>query len=194
MRWLEPEITTPVSVEPVSLDEAKAQVHVDLDVTDHDDILTIYISAARSYLEQITGLRLAPQDVVLKAWGLECSTFSIPQAPVNAITSIEYIDDAGATQTVSPSVYETHLGAKSSWIALAHNQSWPAHRCGLGYVTFTLDCGYTAIPEPLKQAMLLIIGDWFANRETVVVGSVSFSIPLAAAVDALTANFRRSYI
>ena len=46
-----------------------------------------------------------------------------------------------------------------------------------------------AVPAAIKQAMLLLIGHWFANREAVNVGNIVTAMPLA--VEALIAPYRR---
>lgn len=192
MRWLDPEVTVAATVEPLTLEEAKA--HLRVEDTDSDTLITALISAARGYVEQVTGLRLAPQTLTLRAWGLEDCTFRLPAAPISEISEITYLDQAGATQTLDPSLYVTDLFGIHPAISRAYNKQWPAHLVQMGSTAFTVACGYAdgECPTPLKQAMLLCIGDWFANRETSIEGR--FVAIEMVAVDALLANFRRSYV
>lgn len=192
MRWLDPEITVAATVEPLTLDEAKA--HLRVEDTDSDALITALISAARGYVEQVCGLRLAAQTLKLRAWGLDDCTFRLPAAPIQSITSITYLDPAGSTQTLDPTTYVSDLNGIHPTISRAYNKTWPAHLVQMGSVTFTVVCGYAdgACPTPIKQAMLLCIGDWFANRETSIEGR--FVAIEMVAVDALLANFRRSYV
>jgi uncharacterized phiE125 gp8 family phage protein len=67
----------------------------------------------------------------------------------------------------------------------------------LGYpITIAATAGYAdgAVPEKLRHAMLLLIADWYAQRETFVVGDTANSAPMAAAVDALINDFRLSWL
>jgi uncharacterized phiE125 gp8 family phage protein len=51
-------------------------------------------------------------------------------------------------------------------------------------VTYVAGYGAAAsVPQKYKQAMLLLIGHWYENRETVIVGTISG--PIALAVDSL---------
>jgi len=36
------------------------------------------------------------------------------------------------------------------------------------------------VPEQARQAMLLMIGDWYSNRESVVVGTITSEVPNTA--------------
>lgn len=54
-------VTTPPSMEPVSLEEAKA--HLRVDHTVDDDLISTLIAAARSYLESITGQAFMTQQI-----------------------------------------------------------------------------------------------------------------------------------
>ncbi len=189
MRWLEPEITAPAAAYPVTLDEAKGQVGED--TNERDDLITNQIKAACQYVEGYTGLALYTRTVKLRAFDFDCRGFVLPAAPVTAVTSITYIDSAGAEQTLDPAVYDEALYGLSPTIALAYGQSWPSVRCGLSSVVFTVTAGYAAgeCPDPIKQAVLLIVGDWFENREQSVAGSIS-TIPMVA-VESLLTNYRR---
>ena len=58
-------------------------------------------------------------------------------------------------------------------------------------ITFTAGYGGTAaaVPAAIRQAMLLLIGQWYDNREAVTVGAAGSPMPMA--VDALLAPYRR---
>ena len=194
MRWLEPEVIAAATAEPVTVAEAQIQCRIEPTDGENTAILAGLIAAARGYVEQVTGLKLAAQTLKLRAWDLSEATFSLPIAPVSAISGITYMDANGVQQTLDPALYTGALYGLSPTISRAYDQNWPAHRCGLGYVTITVTAGYAsgACPEPIKQAILLTVGDWFANRETSTEGRFS-SIEMVA-VDALLANFRRAYV
>lgn len=195
MRWLEPEVVTPPSIEVLALAAARTQTRREADeVTEADADLQDFIDNAVGYVEQYTGTRLAPQTVKLRAWGLEACTFQLPIAPVSAVTSITYVDQDGSVQTLDPSLYVTALYGLSPTISRAYDKIWPAHRCGLGNIVITVQCGYPEgqVPKPINQALRLMIGDWDANRETTDPNRVT-AIEMVA-VDALLANFRRTYV
>lgn len=188
MHWLEPEVTVAPTFDPVALDLAKAAQTIE---TDQDNtLLTGYLQAAVAHVEGVTGLRLARQTVKLRTWGFEPVWFPLPIAPVAAVTEIHYLDTVGASQTLDPALYTTALHGLSPLIARAPGQKWPATRCAPGAVTITADVGYAAgeLPPVLRQAVLLLFGDFNVNRERSAPGIVSAIA--AVALDALLANWR----
>lgn len=161
MSWLPPVVTVEPVDEPVSLAEAKAQCHID--GTDFDTELNIYIKSARIFVEEYTGSKLESQTVVLR-----CSSFGdlcdLPVAPVSSVTSITYLDTAGAEQTLSTDVYEAVLIGLEPHIRLKINQSWPSVRCASDAVRVTAVAGYSTVPEPIRHAMMLLISAWNDSR------------------------------
>lgn len=161
MSWLPTVVSTPPLTEPVSLAEVKAQCRID--GTDSDTDLNLYISAARTFAEEYTGTKLVSQTVLMQ--GREfCDLWSLPAAPIISITSVKYLDSAGDEQTLATSVYELVNTGLKPHIRLKINQSWPSIRCASDAVRVTAVVGYSALPAPVKSAILLIISSWFDNR------------------------------
>lgn len=158
-------VTTPPSSEPVSLAEVKAQCAIDSE--DFDDQLTLLIQAAREMVEADTELRLMSQSLALRLDRFP-REIELPVAPVTAVSSITYFDGAGSSQTLSASVYRTDLYSQPARIALADSQSWPTIENRLNAVTVNVTAGYAsaaAVPAVAKQAILLLVADWWKNRE-----------------------------
>jgi uncharacterized phiE125 gp8 family phage protein len=57
-------------------------------------------------------------------------------------------------------------------------------------ITVRIVCGYSAVPEPLRLAMLLLIGHWWTNRDAVTTNSLA-ELPLG--VDSLMGPYRVFY-
>ena len=186
--WFPAVVTTAPVAEPLTLASAKLQIVVE--DTPDDALISDYISAARAHVESATGLRLYTQTLAMRcdAWA---DLTRLPVAPIQSLTSVTYVDTAGATQTLSALVYETRLYGLEPGLALIDGQSWPDTRKG-SLITVTVIAGYgdqTAQPPAVIQAMRLLIGDFYAFRETAATGAMA-SIPTAAAVEALLANER----
>lgn len=190
MSWLPHVVTAQPATEPVSAAEAKAQAHIEADDTDFDTELNGYIAAARDHVEAYTGTKLVTQTVSLRcsSW---CDLERLPVAPLQSVTSVTYLDSDGVEQTLAASVYESVLVGLVPQIRLKPNQSWPAIRAVSDAIRVVAVAGYGAasdVPKAVTQAMLLLIGDWFAAREDSIVGSIVNSMPNASA--ALLSNHR----
>jgi uncharacterized phiE125 gp8 family phage protein len=194
MRWLEPEITAAATSQPVSLDEAKA--HLRVDSADEDALIEALVEAAQAHVEQYTGLYLAEQTVKLRAWGFDLGASRLPAGPVSEVTSITYTDIDGTVQTLSPDLYVAILYGLSPMISPAWGQCWPAHRCFPGSVVVTVTAGFAddECPAPIRQAILMIVGDLYANREAVVIDASRVTMIENPTADRLLANYRRAYV
>jgi uncharacterized phiE125 gp8 family phage protein len=179
MSWLPPVVTVAPASEPVTLVEAKTQCRID--GSDEDTLLNNYILAARTFVEEYTGTRLVSQTVVLR-----CSSFddlwSLPIAPLSAVSSITYLDTAGDEQTLGTTVYESVLYGLEPHVRLKINQSWPSIREASDAIRVTAVAGYSTVPEPIRAAMLLMIASWNDSRS---VG------PVPDGAVALLSNYRR---
>lgn len=68
-------LVTPPPEEPVTLDEAKTDMRVDLDFTDLDALITAYIAAARQHAETI-----CRRAFVTQSWRLTADRFPSPMS------------------------------------------------------------------------------------------------------------------
>lgn len=173
-------VTQP-SVEPVSLADAK--LHLRVTQAAEDDLIQSLIVSARNIIEEELGLSL-----ITTTWQQKRQQFPfhpnrilLDRAPVVAITSITYVDSANATQTLDSSRYISSLTHRPAWVMPAYADVWPDAR---GYnddvtVTFTAGFGTTAndVPASIKQAMLLLIGTMYENRESLVTGTIVNELP-----------------
>ncbi len=88
--------------------------------------------------------------------------------PIASITSVKYTDGNGVTQTVDSSNYATDLFSRPARIASMNSYTWPTPRDSINAVQVRFVTGFTSpkvIPQDIKEAMYLIIADWFDNRE-----------------------------
>lgn len=191
-------LVTGPALDPVSLAEAKA--HCRVFISDDDGLIAGYVLAARQYLEEITGRALISQtwDYTIDEdwpWVIDENfrhrrLIRLPKAPLVSVTSISYVDAAGATQTLAPSEYvvdTSNLGG----ICAAYGVTWPAVRCQPNAITVRFVTGHGSnpggIPEPLRQAILLLVSHWYENREAVTATAMT-DLPMGVA--ALIAPYR----
>lgn len=180
--------TVAPTTEPLTVAEAKQ--HLRVRHAAEDTLISGIISAARLMCET----RLHKQ-LVTATWVMKMDTFPrgtvirLPRPPLQSVTSVTYLDELGASQTLSASYYDVDTYSLPGRICLRPEYSWPGTENGrANAVTVTYVAGYGAaatIPPSVKSAMLLLIGHLYANREAVVSGVTPMELPLA--VDALLA-------
>ena len=156
----------PPALEPVSLEEMKA--HLRVDVADDDSLIQAKIAAARQYAEQYTRRAFITQtwEMVLDRAPAE---FEVPLPPLRGVTKIETIDAAGTISEVPSSDYWVELGGGSPGrIRLADGCTWPIHR---GFASFivTFEAGYgaaaAAVPEKIREAIRKRAALFYEGRE-----------------------------
>jgi uncharacterized phiE125 gp8 family phage protein len=153
---------------PVTVGEAKDWSRILHD--EEDGIVQSNIETAVGYLDGrdgILGRCLMGQtwDYTLPCFPVE-SWIELPFAPVQSITSITYKDGDGNPQTTPGAEYV--LSADRDWqpkVHLAYGASWPAVRDEPDVVRVRAVYGYTAVPLPIRQAIVLLAGHLFENRE-----------------------------
>lgn len=181
--WYPATVTAAAASEPITLAEAKAQCSVES--SDEDTYLGGLISAARAHIESVCGIKIITQTVVVKCDGFT-DLAALPIAPVASISSITYVDTAGASQTLSTDVYELRASGLSASIVLKFGQAWPTIQTG-SRITVTAIAGAATAPAEIKHAALMLVAHWFLNREAVGPDNMA---PMPMAVDALLTNWR----
>lgn len=174
-------VTTAPSAEPVTSTEAK--LHLKVDHTTDDTLITILIQAAREAVEQHTNRSLITQTRTIKMDTFPISdTISLPNGPLSSVTSVKYYDTSEVQQTLSSTLYWTDSTSNIPRIVV--KTSWPAIYDMPNAVEIVYITGYGAsgssVPQPLKQAILLIIGHLYENREQV--GDIKYELPFGASV------------
>lgn len=171
-------LVTAPAAEPVTATEAKT--HCRITGTDQDSVITILISAAREMAEAITRRALITQT-----WDMYLDRFErvidVPLPPLQSVTSVTYTDTAGDSQTAASSLYDVDLAGNR--IILKDDQVWPDTLIHENSVIVRFVAGYgaagTAIPQPIKQAILMLIGHFYENREVSAPIQIT-QVPMAA--------------
>jgi uncharacterized phiE125 gp8 family phage protein len=164
-------VVTAVTTEPVTLAEARLQLHLTAsDSTAEDSLITMWISASREVAEHYTGWALAPQTLEAAADAFPAcgESFVLPMPPVASITHIKYTDEDGAEQTLSSGTYALNTYGDSRIVALTYDSEWPDTRCEPNAVRIRYATGYgtavaEATPFPHKKAVrsaILLMVAW----------------------------------
>lgn len=179
-------VTAPTS-DPVTLVEAKTQCRVDHD--EDDGLIAGYILAAREAVEVFTRRKLFTQTwdyTIDGSWPTERVSgyprlrICLPLPPLQSVTHIKYYDTAGVLQTLAADQYRVDPTSYEGRIEPAYGVTWPSVRNMLATISVRIVVGYAAIPEPIRQAILLTVGHYYANRESVVIGTIATEVPQAA--------------
>jgi uncharacterized phiE125 gp8 family phage protein len=188
-------VTEPV-VEPVTLAEAK--LHMRVDVADDDTLIAALVKTAREYIETITRPRVA---MVTQTWRYVADEFprgdtlELRPWPLQSVVSVTYTDDDDLTATVPSTDYLVDTSSAPGRLRLRSGATWPSVTLReLNGLTIEFKAGYgdtgASVPAALRQAILLLIGQWYENRESsLVTGAVAKELPFA--VHALMAPWRR---
>lgn len=167
-------ITAPAS-EPVTVAELKA--HLRVTSSADDAYLGAIISAAREYVEQQTGRALGAQTRETSADYFPCrGVLPLGYSPAVSITSVKYLDVAGAEQTLASTEYTIDTRREPGAMLLAVGKSWPATAELPSAVRVQYVCGVAA-PAILKHAVLFIAAWWYEQRLPVNVGNIVNEIP-----------------
>lgn len=197
-------ITAPAT-EPVSLADVQGQCRTG-DLTAESATVNRYIAAIRGAAEKITR-----RSLITQTWELVLDTFpaagrgeiTIPRPPLQSVTSITYVDTAGATQTLDAGLYrvitEVSPTCDPGIVLPAYGESWPDTLDDLGVVRIRFVCGYgpiapattTNVPAGILQWILLNVANLYENRETETVASGKLTqIDLHTLADSLIDDFR----
>lgn len=180
-------VTAPAE-EPVTLDEAKD--HLRVDGTDEDALIMGYIKAARRQCELISRRAFVTQtwELALEGWP-NCGYLVLGNPPLQSVVSVTYIDSAGVTHTMTSGDYVVDTLSEPGRLLLGYGKVWPTVTLQPGpAIRVRYVAGYgmpVAVPETYKQAIKLLIGHYYENREAIVIqaGAVATQVPMA--VDAL---------
>lgn len=154
-----------LSGEPISLEEAKAFLRVD--IPDDDALITSLIAAARQYFETATDRQFCTATWRVSLDGFWGWGFELPYPPLVSVVSVTYLVDGVAT-LLDSATYNVVTSATPGRVELADGQSWPStvdtHPEAV-VVTFTAGYGTaTNVPELVKQGIKLLLAHWYDHR------------------------------
>ena len=176
-------LVTAPTAEPVTLEEAKN--HLRVDITADDTLIESLILVARNVCEGINNHKFVTQtwDIFMDAFpgGNE---FILPKSlsPLASVTHIKYTDEDSNQSTFNSSNYAVDIYSDPGRIKLMNDANWPSDTLyEINAVEIRVVVGYgddADVPQEYKQAILLLLGHWYENREQVTVGEMAREIPM----------------
>lgn len=187
-------LVTAPAAEPITTAEAKT--HLRVDSTDDDTYIDTLVKLARRWIEHTHGVMCVntTYDGSLDAFPSGDSAIVLPRYPLSSVTSITYYDDDLSTSTVfSSASYQVDSATRPPRIVLKNGVNWPTDTLRLSSgVVVRFVAGYgaaaSAVPEDIKHAVKLLVGQMYTHREPEVTGTIVS--PVRFAVDALLAPYR----
>lgn len=172
MRIHDARIDSGPAVEPVGLEEVKANSRIDHN--EDDDLIEMMITTAREHCEDVSRWAFITRTYIAK---LDCWPYDdcieLPFPPLQSVEAIEYTDEEGNTSTFSASNYVVDSHSIPGRIVLKTNSSWPTVNLQVGgaiTISFTAGYGDAAgdVPARYRQAILTYVGAYYENREAFV--------------------------
>ena len=177
--------------EPLTADEAKA--HLRGVTTDDDTLVAMRLTAARRQIEERTSRAFLEQSWLLQLDEFPCGEIRLPRPPLISVESIVYVDAGGELQELDAAEYVIDDVSEPARIVPAYGRTWPTARCQPGAVAISFTCGYgeaSDVPEDLKAAICLALGDLNEHHEETVLG---VSTATRRAIAALCAPYEVIY-
>lgn len=168
-------------VEPLTLEQARAHLKLDADLTAEDEEIADWITTAREMTEDF-----CKATWVESTWLLRLDNFPdtcnwpddprivLPRGPVLDVVRVSYLDQQGNTQEITD--FQAALDAEPPYILPAATQSWPFAAFGSGRVEVEYRAGYASggsptdasgVPAAVRTTMRAMIALWYENRQQV---------------------------
>jgi hypothetical protein len=182
-------LVTGPAEEPVTLAEAK--LHLRVDLTEDDTLITNLIKAARLKLEDYAGIKFISQtwlvsqdsfpfalvndwwdgvrDTAVTELRAPCKDIVLPIGPVSSVTSFNTFDDADQSYATPANIYALDKYSNQGRLSLRIGQIWPTTILrGNGGIEITVVAGLApdraSTPDDIKQAVLEAVSYWYENR------------------------------
>lgn len=166
-------VTSAPAEEALTLAEAKT--HLKVDYSTDDTYIETLIKAARKQTEEYTNLSLIDATYEQAFDGFPTADRLNPhqslvlwRSPLISVTSVVYTAEDGTSTTESGSNYAVDTYRKPPSVSPVYGYSWQSAQDIPASVVVTFRAGFAdadSVPEPIKQAMLLMVGSWYDNRE-----------------------------
>lgn len=184
---------TAPTIEPVLGDELGNHLRVS-----DDPMLTGYLKAARQYVENLCGPLITQTWRQYEDGWPSGDVMHIGKPRLQSVTSITYLDEDAVSSTLSASTYTVQTSAEyAPSVVLKPDESWPSDALfNVDPITVTFVCGYGAnanyVPEPIRLAIMILVGTWYENREAVLVSSSAWmgAATIPYSIDVLLSEYR----
>ena len=180
------------AVEPITLAEAKA--HLRVDTSGEDSLIQSLIMASRLHIEAALDIALITQS-----WRHQRDVWPpsrvliLPLRPIQSVTAVTLHDDDATSRSLDIDSFVVDGFANPARLVWRGSGAVPA----AGMIANGIEIDFVAghgdapadVPQPIRQALLLLVAHWYENREPVEIGASATTIP--AGVSELLMPYRR---
>jgi uncharacterized phiE125 gp8 family phage protein len=180
-------LTTAPAAEPITSTQAKA--HLNVTTTDDDTLIAELITRARQRVELDTG-----RAFINQTWTFYADDFDdacqhgngiiyLPMSPLSTVTTLKYYNTSNVLTTWSATEYQVNTGHEPGRVTTASGYSYPSTYDRLGAVEIAFVAGYggageATCPRAMYDALYLMLGHLYENREAVVTGTIMTTAPV----------------
>lgn len=179
------------AIEPVSLNDTKSFLRID--AADDDILVASLITAARIYIETTIGkILITEQWSYFKDCWPQSGILHLPLSPLKSVDEIRLHQENETFEIISTEDYATDLVSNQPRIKFLKQTNHQTKTSAFNQieVRFTAGFGDTeeAVPNDLRQALLMLVSHWYEQREPIGLGGTFNEIPTT--VSALIANYK----
>lgn len=145
-------------------------------------------AAAIAYINEPGGRYFGPLATITEDVTWNGGTFQLGNEPVGGTVTFTQWGSGGTYEAYDASSWRVS-GRLVYGVAGAYARGWPVHLRAsyqAGYAPDSIDDSIWAAPEDIKQAVRMIVADWFLNRE----GTTEVSAEVNVAVQAILRKYR----
>ncbi len=165
----------------------EAKAHLRITHTDDDTYISTLIISARRAVETQYDLCLLQQSWSMFAdqWPQD-GVFRIPLSPLSSVVDLKFYGDDDVAATIDPAHYYVDKASWPARVALRRGRVFPPPGRMTNGLELKITTGFGAtsasVPLEIKQALLIMITDWYTNR-----GDTSGTAMPPAALELLSA-------
>lgn len=171
------DISEPPEEEPLLVGEANEHLHV----SGQDTYVTSLITVARRSIERYLNRTLITTSYTAYADKWE-RVMHLPFPKLQTVESVKYYNTEGTLTTLTENdYYWVVTSGEPGYIQAKYDVVYPELQDGRpDAIEIEYTAGYGAaedVPEDIKHAMKLLIGNYYEQRSDIIVGTVAARIP-----------------
>lgn len=178
----------------LSLDAAK--LHLRVDSSAEDSLITDAVAAAQGFIEDTTVLVLTRRTVVETPSRL-FGAVELRSWPIASVDSISYLDRSGATQEITTGGWYANFATRPVRLSPLVGARWPLTASLAGAISISITAGFATpadVPPAVMQAVKLLTSHFYTNRNAVEVGARAVSVEVQLAVADLLRKWKRKVV